>query len=201
MSDRKTLLAGEGKNELGGWDAEPAYRQPDAPGALEVLARLARPAGWRVAGGMRWSKIPHYRAGGHRGAEARTVLGLVQWAKERRFDAVVFSRDRDSDKPEGKERERSFLEGLAAAQQMPGAPVLVGEMAIERLESWVLATCGVAKTESLSDSRVDAQLRSHGVSPKDTPAMVSLLRKNGLGSISPDAKSLLSWLEQARQKL
>ncbi len=144
-----------------------------------------------------WSKIPHYQAGAHRGAEARTVLGLVQWAKERKFDAILFSRDRDSAKREGKERERSFNEGLEAiASQLPSHPAIVGEMAIERLESWVLAVAGQRKSESLPDAKVDTLLLAQGVKAKDTEAMTSLIHKYRLVQIPDDAVSLRSWLNK-----
>jgi hypothetical protein len=199
---KKVLLAGEGKNELGGWAAELPYRNPDEPGVLVTLLRHVAPEGWKVSEAVLWKQIRKYRSRDHRSPETRAVLGLVQHAKEHRFDAVVFSRDRDGEKPEHEQRERDVSRGLEeATRAIADAPPVVGGLAIQRLESWVLATLGISSTESMKNAEVDRRLTNAGVRPKDTEAMVHAVATADLAAIPADARSLQTWLARAREIL
>lgn len=130
------------------------------------------------------------------------MLGLVQEAKERRFDAIVFTRDRDGEKPEHERREAEFQEGLRVAPALVrGAPALIGGMAVQRLESWVLAMKGAASTESLRSAEVDRRLSEAGVAAKDTDAMAAVARDADLDALPADARSLRAWIALARERL
>jgi hypothetical protein len=124
------LLVGEGRHEIGDWyDGRPT---PGArsPGVVEVLLRKVRPDGWEIEEALLWKSVRKYRPGGHRGAETRTVLGIVQRAAERDLAAVVFSRDRDSEKPEGRRRESEVERGIAEARTVfPQGPPIAGGVA------------------------------------------------------------------------
>lgn len=199
---KKILLAGEGRNELGGWSAEPPFRDPAQSGVLEALLRQVAPEGWKVSDAILWKQIRKYRSRDHRSPETRAVLGLVQQAKERRFDAVVFSRDRDGEKPEHEQREKDVLRGIEeASSAIADAPPVVGGLAIQRLESWVLATLGARSTESMKNAEVDRRLAAASVPPKDTVAMVQAVSTADLAAMPADARSLRGWLTRAREVL
>lgn len=199
---KKLLIAGEGRNELGRWAVEASYRDSNEAGVLEALLRKVKPEGWKISGGVLWRKIPKYKVGAHRGAETRNVLGLMSYAKDRGFDGVVFSRDRDSEKPEGRERERDVQDGLAAIESvLPGAPPCAGGMAIERLESWLLAIGGAPRSEARKSDSVDAWLSERAVPAKDTKAMVAFVERANLDHIPSDAVSLRAWLDSVRRLL
>lgn len=199
---KKVLLAGEGKNELGSWAAEPHYRSPEQPGAIEALLRQRAPEGWKISDAVLWKQIRKYRSGDHRNPETRAVLGLAQLAKERRFDALVFTRDRDGEKPEHAQREQDVTRGIEDAPSViAGAPPIVGGLAVQRLESWVLATQGVRGTESMRNAEVDRRLSDMAIPPKDTAAMVAALQEADLSALPEDARSLRKWLDRAGEVL
>jgi hypothetical protein len=199
---KKILLAGEGKNELGGWVDPFPYRDPLRIGVLEALLRKIAPGDFKISDAIVWKNIRKYRAGQHRGAETRAVLGLMQEGKERKFDAVVFTRDRDGEKPEHEQRQRDVLHGIEEGPNvLPGAPPVVGGLAVERLESWVLALHGVASTESMKNGEVDRRLASKGIGEKDTDAFVEAVSEARLAALPDDAHSLRHWLTRATNVL
>ncbi len=200
MKPKTILLAGEGKNELGNRGNPPPYNTPSYPGVLETLLRKVAPEGWKVGGAILWKNARKYRAGGHRGAEYRTVLGLVQQAKERGFDALVFTRDRDGEKPEHDQREKDVESALAEAPDLfPGAPPVVGGLSVQRLESWVLALKGGKRTEAMKNAEVDRKLAEMGIPEKDTQAMVGATFHADRDAVPEDARSLRQWLDRARE--
>jgi hypothetical protein len=86
----KLLLAGEGMNELGGWDVAPPWRRhPPDPGVLEALLRRIEPEGWEIVDAVRWKDIRKFKVGGHREAETRNVLGLALMAREKGYDVLT----------------------------------------------------------------------------------------------------------------
>jgi hypothetical protein len=199
------MIAGEGPNELGDWCNEVAYqpragdrsKAPRRTGVLEALLKQVRPDGWRIEGGIPWKKIRKLKAGNHRGAEARNVLGLINEAQERNFDVVAFARDRDGDT----DRERDFLDGIRDAEKLfEQPPAIIGGMAIERLESWVAAVLDVRNAEELSDNQIDSLLKNHGIKPKDGGAMVERIEFCGIEK-AKEAPSLATWLENAAKAL
>jgi hypothetical protein len=208
---KRILLAGEGPNELGRWSREPVYARPlkGTPrrhaasssadeGVLESLLRRICPGGWYIDGGVVWKGITKLRPGKHRGEETRNVLGLLNEAKENGFDVVVFCRDRDNDPT----RQQAFDTALREAQDiLGGAPEFVGTLAVERLESWLVALLGKQDSEGLSDDNVDRLLLNSGVPRKDTRAMCQLVEKAVLDRVPQDARSLHLWMQKAREVL
>ncbi len=192
----KVLLAGEGPTELGDWFKEPAYRSsPCAPGVVETLARSVADGDWTVVDAMPWRSIRKYRSGGHRQAETKNVLGMVLSARENGCGAVLFVRDRDR----STEREADVEAGIRdAAVNHDLADVRVaGGVAVEKIESWLLALLGERKTEGLSDPKAVLEHRGY-----DTcEAKVGLIRERGLAAMPDDATSLRRWLDRARKAL
>jgi len=74
---------------------------------------------------------------------------------------------------------------------------VIGGVAIERFESWLLALAG--KTGSEKARRPEATLTELGVNT--TAEMVELVESVGLDRIPEDAGSLRSWIERARAML
>jgi hypothetical protein len=181
---REVLLCGEGPNELGRGGPEPHA------GVLEaLLAALGLHVS--VVERLPWKKVPHYRAGGHASREERLVRGAALRAKDRGA-ALVFVRDRDGDEARESAIERALTQG--------DAPVVVGGVAIEQLESWLLAIAGERSTEQHGRARTFELVRQHA-QPKSTVAYVALVERHGLSRVAPDAASLHRWLERAREAL
>lgn len=148
---RKLLLAGEGPDELGRWFRERPYQQEERPGAevpgiLEALLTKLDLAPWEIADAVIWRsrRIPLYRRGERRAPETRRVLGLALLADEHAADAVVFVRDRDGDE----EREADVEAGIEQAGKLGLTKPLAGGMAVEEIESWLLALLGDRNAES-----------------------------------------------------
>jgi hypothetical protein len=78
-----------------------------------------------------------------------------------------------------------------------GSPLLVGGIASQQIDAWILALRGERKTESMADSK--AALTSHGV--KGLEAMLHIIEAADLDSAPADACSLHLWLDRARQAL
>lgn len=206
---KKILLAGEGTNELGDWGKEEAYQRPEAgprgrrtaphrAGVLEALLRKQHPDGWEIRGGILWKSIVKIRAGNHRAPEVRNVLGLINEAHERKCDVVAFTRDRDGANAAGKQREKDVEEGLREAGQLyPDGPAVVGGMAVERIESWVAALLGHARSEALGDDKIDEILKKHGIEAKNTEHLRTAVEGADLEKIPGDAASLGAWLQRA----
>lgn len=111
-------LAGEGRHELGGHASDHAEdREPD-PGILHALLRRTWTRPFVVKKAVPWRRIRKYRAGGHRSAEARNVLGLALLASESQCQVAAFVRDR------------------------------VGAAAVETSDAWILALLGDGRAKS-----------------------------------------------------
>ena len=153
---KRVLLAGEGKTELGEWAKEREHR--DNPGEMGVLEALLRRIGAHVTfvEGVMWKSIVKYRAGAHRSPETRNVLGVVNRAIDLRCDAVVFSRDRDG----SAERERDIEEGLQGAAEVFPQVALVGGVAVENIEGWLLLLLGNVDGERVSSKQTKAELET-----------------------------------------
>lgn len=197
----KVFLAGEGRNEIGGWSREHGWRDEHPyAGVLESLARRIIPSGWEVHDAMRWKDIPKLTVGARgKGLERKTVLAAHLHAKEKGCGALLFSRDRDA--PKWHERVREIEATLAELETADGGIAVAGAVCIERLESWLLALTGRTKTEELRDGRVDDELATLGVPAKDTARMVDLVERHGLAEVPPDALSLGIWIERVRAAL
>jgi hypothetical protein len=205
--EKKVFLAGEGSNELGDLVKEAAFRRRTSDpafqhGVIEAFLRRVSPSGWHVSDGLLWKSIPKYRAGKRRQAETLAVLGLCNKAAERRIDVLVFCRDQDDENKEGTTRRQEVEEGIQQAREMfPDGPVVVGGMAVLRLESWVAAALGQRRSEELGDSTIDEFLRTHGITEKDTAALREAVLAADLDALPDDAGALRAWLEEARVAL
>ena len=154
----KILIAGEGPTELGGWYAESMWREePIARGVIEALLLRVCADGWRIVDGITWKRIRKYRAGQHRSAETRTILGLALDAKERGAAVVAFTRDRDGDL----EREADIEAGIARAAELFSDMCIIGGAAREDTEAWILALLGVR----LPDSSAASAMKGLNVEP------------------------------------
>jgi hypothetical protein len=196
----EVFLAGEGRNELGGWCDEPSYREnPPAPGVLETLARRVAPAGWCVRDAMQWKNIPKLGIGTKgKGVERKTILAARLHASERGCTVLMFSRDRDGSKNTARQRE---IEQTLAELASDGGISIVGGVAVERLESWLLALSGCHGTEALRASKTDEELDKLGVRGKDTVTMVAHVERCEVAAIPADATSLRAWLQLVEQTL
>lgn len=182
----KVWLAGEGTNDIGSL-AKGAQASHEYLGALHVLLCASCPEA-EVIGGERWKSVPKLRVGTKgAGAEAQTVAGLQLRAEENNADALVFMRDRDT------ERDREQQIELALANStFPTA----GVVSVETLEHWIAAVAGRSKSEKLSGSQVDTILRELNIEKKSTHSYVTWLSSRSLDSLPLDAKSLRLWIRR-----
>jgi hypothetical protein len=199
-------LGGEGATELGDWAKERPYRprpgEPSAPGVIEGLLRKALPElGWSVKDGDCWEidpqvsgSRPSSEARARRGAEAQTILRLALRATEAGCDALVFARDRDGDEPRKGDIERGITE---ARLSFPGLAI-VGGLAIEMLEAWILALIGERQSETRRHPK--ARLAEvHACSGREQ--MLAVVDRAKLDAIPSDALSLTNWLTLAKKEL
>ncbi len=186
------FLAGEGPNDIGSWHRERPYRDPSHCGVIETLLLLLAPEGWRVLDGIAWKNIRKFRPNQPGKAEVRNVLGAILLAKENGCHILAFTRDRDGSEQRQKDVERAMSQNANEAK----TPFVIGGMAIEKLESWLLALAGISGSES--ERRPERVLEEKTGLKKETKLMVEFVQKHGLDNIPQDAKSLRNWLELAR---
>jgi hypothetical protein len=189
------FLAGEGPNDLGGWARHPSYRDPHAPGVVESLLRKIDPDAWEIVDAMPWKRFRKLQVSRHGRAEERNIRAMILHARERACDTVVFTRDRDGDADRQMQIERAVI----AVEGEVGCPEIVGGVAVERLESWLVALSGRTGSEAMRDAQVDEILAQLEVPPKDTRAMVALVDRTDLARIPDDAASLTRWMARARE--
>jgi hypothetical protein len=125
-------------------------------------------------------------------AETQTVRGLALLADEAGAQVLVFTRDRDGEK----ERERDVEMGLVEARRENPSLRIVGGVAIEMIECWMLALRGDHHSQTCRDPK-DELSKLHQVA--SVQQMVDLVReaKLELSAVPKDAESLREWLEQA----
>jgi hypothetical protein len=188
----RVVLGGEGKTELGEWVKEPPFReQPGEKGVLVALLERVAGGEWTTVDGVQRSKIRKYRAGKHASAEERNVLGLALNAQRARCDTLVFSRDRDGFDA----RERDIEDGIRRVRDIFPDLSVVGGMAIENVESWILVALG-ARGEDLSSKDTKRELDGRfGVS--SLQGKVDAIAGASLEHLPPG--SLHTWLERARE--
>ncbi|MBN2497525.1 MAG: hypothetical protein JXR96_23230 [Deltaproteobacteria bacterium] len=191
----KLLLAGEGANELGGWHHEEPYRT-DEPGVIEALLKKVHPHGWAIVHAVKWHWIHKYCVGMHGAAEKRNIEYVHHKAKKLGLDAVVFVRDRDGKKNHKRQRD---IEYTIESCEQTGGPAIIGGMAIEKLEAWILALCGEHNSESMN--KPENRLADREDCPKNTAEMVEVVEGADLDRIPSDARSLRAWLDRARSVL
>lgn len=194
----RIFLAGEGRNELGSLWVEEAFRpgRPE-PGVLEALLRQVRADGWEVIGAVRWTRLTKLQVGIGKKGEEQNVRRAFHHARKRGCDVLVFSRDRDG--PRFAHREEDIERAISSLSSEHEGTAIVGAVAVEKLEAWMLAVSGTRRSEELR--RPEDHLTEAGIPPKDTAAMVALVERLGLTSIPPDAASLRRWLALAAEAL
>lgn len=195
MRPVRLFLGGEGSNDLGGWAGPASYRQLDRPGAVEALLRRIEPDGWEVCGALEWRRIRKYVTGG-RGvhADIRNVIALTLHAKEAGADVVAFVRDRDGDRT----RAEAVRRGVdTAPTEIRDAPVIVGGVAVPKLEGWVLALLGHGAPDALSSGGADKALAERGIAAKNGAQMVEAIAHADLDTAMTRSPSLGVWLGRA----
>jgi hypothetical protein len=194
----RVILAGEGKNELGDLALEAAYRSDEkAPGVVETLLRQVRRDGWEVVDAVLWKKLPKLQVGLRGRGEELNVLRAHHHAKRRGCDVFAFTRDRDGVK--FAHRDDDVERALATLKESGDGPAVIGGVAIEKLESWLVAVAGHARSEEMR--RPEERLAELGVREKATEEMVRLVEERGLAGVPGDARSLRRWLDRARAAL
>lgn len=178
------FLSGEGRAELGGLTGDPAYHEPTVPGLIVAWMELEG-APVTPLRATQWKDIRVYRAGGHRSAEQRRVLGLCLRAQEATARALVFLRDGDGDH----ERERQIAEALDEARARWPELTIVPGVPQRSVEAWVLAYAGRTRASELSDPR--AELRTLATTVAE---MVELVRRHATTPTAADARTLQAWL-------
>lgn len=185
----RLLLAGEGRNELGGLHGDPVYRSQTEPGVVAALLRKVKADGWEVAGTIEWKAIRKYRAGHRQSADRHNVLAAALEARERGCDGLVFVRDRDTHR----EREDDIEAGIAEA--IGDIPV-AGGVAVEAIESWIRALSGEHRSETHRTPARDLGALL-GAAPT-TDLFVQVVERADLARLPADAESLHRWLGRAR---
>jgi hypothetical protein len=186
----RVFLSGEGSDDLGDWCNDPQYRSiPSRIGIIEALLRRVSPIDFTVVDARAWKRIRKFQAGKHAKPETRNVLGLVNEAEEARCDALVFVRDQDGDA----DREASIVEGLRLAYERDFGPALVGGVAIQEIEAWILALLGERHTEHHVDAK-SVLASKHGITT--CAGKVAVVESADRGKIPDDAASLRGWLAQ-----
>jgi hypothetical protein len=184
-------LAGEGRHELGGHASDHAEdREPD-PGILHALLRRTWTRPFVVKKAVPWRRIRKYRAGGHRSAEARNVLGLALLASESQCQVAAFVRDRDRN--EGRERE--IEQAILQARELFLGVRVVGAAAVETSDAWILALLGDGRAKS--HHRPKERLGERGV--VSTEARVHVIDDADLAVARTRAHSLDRWLARAEE--
>jgi hypothetical protein len=156
------------------------------------------PSGWEVGGARQRKSLRKLRVGGAAHNDTRNVLAAALDAKEAGCDVLAFSRDRDSDQA----RVKAVGEGMERVpSELDPAPAVIGGVAIQALEGWILAMRGERGTESLGRTTASEKLATLGVEPKDGARMVLVVEDADLDAVPDDATSLKAWLSRAEAVL
>jgi hypothetical protein len=188
----RVVLSGEGPTELGDWAKSAAYHVPPMQkGVLATLLERVLGRAVTVADAIRWRSIRKYKTGDHASPEARNVVGLALKAYETSCDALVFGRDRDGDE----ERESDVEDGIRRASKTFPTLAVIGGIAIENVEGWILVLCGDASGEIVAGSATKAKLPwDFGI--ETTEQKVDRILEADLDTITTG--SLGTWLARAR---
>jgi hypothetical protein len=158
-----------------------------------VLTALLERTGcdaFQIVEGIVWKKIRKYRAGDHASAEERNVLGLALLARRARCDIVAFSRDRDGDV----ERQRDVDRGIQRMRELFADLVVIGGMAIEDVEAWILVLLGV-DGERMPATRTASELEARGITMLQRK--VDVVEAASMDNVRPG--SLGAWLDRAQK--
>ena len=151
-----------------------------------MLEALLVQRGAEVIDGVLWRRIRKYRAGGHRSAEVRNVLGLALLASERGL-GVVFLRDRDRDE----ERQAAIEDGIRSAGAAFPKVRVAGGCAVESIEAAGLWALGDRKAEEWTDPKAELARRGH----TGVDALVDLLTSSDLRDL-PEDSHFARWLRR-----
>jgi hypothetical protein len=197
-----------GPNRVGWLVRYVARENPPYEGALEALLSRAHAGGWEIVDGIRWKSIPKLQtrttkiAGEQttritKHADEQHVAAACLQARERGCDVLAFTRDSD-----GNARTQQAIEaGLAQAESNSSDLQIIGGVAIQKLESWIIALAGKSRSEQLGRKRADEALEELGISKKHTEQFVEVISNADLAQIPDDATSLRAWLEKAKAVL
>lgn len=183
------FVAGEGEHELGRWARSPEYRHDEArtDGVLAALF-ARRDSTARVVDGVAWRRIRKFKAGAHRSAEVRNLLGAALQAKESGADVFVWVRDTD-----GKRERRAEIEkGMALLDEE--RVKWAGGPAEPCLEGWILDLAEVVKVPDEQHVKV-LQSRATEEGLDSEVAMVRAVEAADLAKVS--SPTLKAWLERA----
>jgi hypothetical protein len=187
----KVFLSGEGPDELGDWFRLPQHRSsPPVMGLLEALLCKIGAAGVDVAGARIWKSINKYRFKPPVRGEVQNVLGLVLEAEEAGAEALVFVRDQDG----YQDRQDDVEEGIRQARERGYAPKIVGGVAVQEIEAWILALLGERRSEGHADAKA-VLAKKHEII--DRAGKVAVVEGADLDRVPEDARSLRAWLSEA----
>jgi hypothetical protein len=176
-------LAGEGPSELGSRSGHPAYQSDEEPGVVVSLLRAVRSEGWKVVGSVNWKDIRKLRVNAPGEGDRRNVLAATLKANEVGADVLAFTRDRDRD-----EKREEDIEA-AVGEVGAGKLGVIGGVAVETIEAWLLALRGEARSEDCRH-------------PEKEMARLGLAQTaDYVRHIPADADSLKRWLGRARKAL
>jgi hypothetical protein len=187
----RIFLGGEGPDDLGDWFRLPQHRaNPPVVGMIEALLRKNGATDCDVAGARIWKSIKKFRFKPPVRGEVQNVLGLVLEADETGAKVLVFVRDQDG----YPDREEDIEEGIRQARARSYGPEVVGGVAVQEIEAWVLAILGERRSEQHADAKAILAAR-HGID--SLSAKVAAIDAADLDRIPRDATSLRTWLERA----
>ena len=169
------------------------YQSDSEAGVLEALLRAVRSDGWEVVGAVNWKDIRKLRVNAPGEGDRRNVLAAGLKAVEAGADVLAFTRDRDRDETREEDIERAIEE--AAGESLD----VIGGVAIETIEGWLIAVSGESKSESVRHP--EEQMARLGLEAKRAPSYVQHVETHGLAKIPADAASLRRWLERAGRVL
>jgi hypothetical protein len=191
----RVFVAGEGPDDIGDWARDPAYHPAHFGGVVESLLRNVRGDGWEIVGGCPWRRIRKFKVGrGLHDYEVRNVLRAAGEAAELGCDMIAFVRDRDGDP----EREVAIEEGIHQATGRGVISTVVGGVAIEATDAWILALLGESNSEHVRDPKRQLEDK-HGINRAAQKADVAA--STHLDNVPDDATSLRRWINRARQAL
>jgi hypothetical protein len=187
----RVFLSGEGPDDLGDWYHERQHRSdPPRVGIIEALLRRVARIDLTVVDACAWKRIRKYKSGKHARPETRNVLGLAIQAEEAGCDALVFVRDQDG----YADRQADVEEGVRLAQERDFELALVGGVAVQEIEAWILALLGEKGSQRHSDAKA-VLAQKHGIAT--CAEKVAAVESADHARIAADAASLRDWLAMA----
>lgn len=188
----KVFLSGEGPDDLGDWFHPAQYRShPPVAGILEALLRRVATVDFSIVGAQAWKRIRKFRTNSRMRAETQNVLGLMLEADETGADVLVFVRDQDG----YADRQADVEEGIRLARRGEYDAAVVGGVAVQEIEAWILAMLGERRSERHADPKAVLGA-NHGIT--DRPGKVRVVEDADMTRIPDDAASLLAWLNEAK---